>query len=134
MKKTHIIGIIIIAVAIGAILSTVADSSTYSSFSTAMKHPATEYHVVGKLNKAKEMHYDPKENANLFSFYLVDNEGAEKKVLFNGSKPNDFERSEQIVLVGKMAGDEFHASGILMKCPSKYANTKDEMREIKGGS
>ncbi len=35
MKKSHIIAIIIIAVAIGAILSTVADSSTYASFAMA---------------------------------------------------------------------------------------------------
>ena len=134
MKKTHIIAIAIIAIAIGAILSTVADSSTYASFSVAIKNPKTEYHVVGKLDKDKELHYDPKENANLFSFYIKDNEGTEKKVFFNGTKPNDFERSEQIVIVGKMSGDEFHASSILMKCPSKYANTKDELREIKANS
>ena len=134
MKKTHIIGIAIIAIAIGAILSTVADSSTYASFTVAMKHPSTEYHVVGKLDKDKELHYDPKENANLFTFFIKDNEGTEKKVLFNGAKPNDFERSEQIVIVGKMSGGEFHASSILMKCPSKYANTKEELKEIKANS
>lgn len=124
MKKIHIIGICIIAVAIAAILSTVADSSTYASFAVAIKNPNKEFHVVGKLDKQKAMYYAPKENANLFSFYLTDNEGVEKKILLNGAKPNDFERAEQVVLIGKMAGDEFHASSILLKCPSKYNNTQ----------
>ena len=41
-------------------------------------------------------------------------------------KPQDFERSEQIVLIGKVQGDEFHASDILMKCPSKYNDGKPQ--------
>ena len=131
MKKTHLIGIIIIAIAIGAILSTVSDSSTYASFSVAQENPDSEYHVVGELNKEKEMIYNPEENANLFSFYMKDNEGKEVKVLFNGAKPQDFERSEQIVLTGKFKDENFIASKILMKCPSKYNNTEVEVKEIK---
>lgn len=135
MKKSHIIAIIIIAVAVGAILSTVADSSTYANFEMAAQHPGKEFHVVGKLEKEKEMVYNPQENANLFTFYIKDNDGAVKKVLYNGTKPQDFERSEQIVLVGKMTGEEFQASSILMKCPSKYNDGKPgEMQEFKAES
>ena len=131
MKKTHIIGIIIIALAIGAILGTVADSSTYASFSMAMENPGDEFHVVGQLNKEKEMIYNPEENANLFTFYVIDNEGKESKVLFKGTKPQDFERSEQIVLTGKMKDNDFNASKILMKCPSKYNDGKgSEFTEV----
>jgi cytochrome c-type biogenesis protein CcmE len=133
MKKSYITGIVLIAVAIAAIFSTVADSSTYASFSVASANPSSEYHVVGKLNKEKQMEYNPHKNANLFSFYLVDNNGQERKVNFNGTKPQDFERSEQIVVVGKMDGNEFHASSILMKCPSKY-NNSSELKEIKANS
>lgn len=133
MKKSYIIGIVIIAVAIAAILSTVADSGTYASFSMAESNPDVEYHVVGKLNREKPTEYDPKANANLFSFYLLDNQGEERKVNFNGTKPQDFEKSEQIVVIGKMENDAFQASSILMKCPSKY-NNSEELREIKAGS
>jgi len=49
-------------------------------------------------------------------------------VVFNGSKPQDIERSEQIVLTGKMDGDVFHASKILMKCASK--NNHDQVEVI----
>ncbi len=130
MKKSHIILLIIIAVAIGAIFSTFADSSTYGNFDEA-KDSGTEIHVVGKLVKSKEMTYDPVKDANYFAFYLTDNKGKECKVIFSGTKPQDFERSEQIVITGKMAGEEFHASKILMKCPSKYTNDKVETKEYK---
>jgi|SRR6185436_1375242 len=128
MKKTHIIAIGIIAIAIAAILTTVADSSTYASFAIANQHPGKVYHVVGKLNREKPQEYDPAKDANLFSFYITDNEGLEKKVVLNKARPQDFERSEQIVLIGKMDGDEFHASDVLMKCPSKYNNPKEDMK------
>ena len=130
MKKSHIIAIIIIAVAIGAVLSTVADSSTYVTFEKAAENPGREYHVVGQLNRDRELNYDPEVNANLFSFYLIDEKNTERKVVFNGSKPQDFERSEQIVITGKMKGDDFIASKILMKCPSKYTGNEAQIQEF----
>ncbi|RZJ76982.1 MAG: cytochrome c maturation protein CcmE, partial [Flavobacterium sp.] len=50
-----------------------------------------------------------------------------KKVVLNGTKPQDFERSEKLVLIGQMNNDTFYASKILMKCPSKY---NDNMVEV----
>jgi cytochrome c-type biogenesis protein CcmE len=129
MKKSSIVGIIIIAIAIGVIISTYADSSTYGSFTDA-KATDTELHVVGQLNKDKQLVYNPQQDANYFAFYMKDNKGQECKVVFNGSKPQDFERSEQIVLTGKMVGKEFHASKILMKCPSKYTKDQIEVKEV----
>jgi len=124
MKKTHIILIIIIAIAIGAILTTLNNTSTYATFAEAAKEPNDEFHIVGKFVKDKEAIYDPQKDANVFTFYMTDNQNTEKKVILHKSKPQDFERSEQIVLIGKMQGDAFHASDILMKCPSKYNDTK----------
>ena len=131
MKKTHIILIVIIAIAIGAILTTLNNTSTYASFAEAKESPDNEFHIVGKLDKEKETVYNPKENANLFTFYMVDNKGLESKVVLHKNKPQDFERSEQIVLIGKMQGNEFHASEILMKCPSKYNDGKPQATETK---
>ena len=127
MKKIHIVGIIIIVAAIGAILTTLNNTSTYASFSEAALSPGSEFHVVGKLNKEKETVYEPKVDANLFSFYMIDNKGSERKVILKKNKPQDFERSEQIVTIGKMKGDEFIASDILMKCPSKYNDGKPQV-------
>lgn len=127
MKKSSIILIVIIAIAISMILVIYTDSSTYSTFSEA-KEKETELYVVGVLNKEKELLYDPVKDANHFSFYMYDNDSTECQVVFNGSKPMDIERSEQIVLTGKMEDGVFHASKILMKCPSKY--NQDEVEVI----
>lgn len=129
MKKSSVIGLVVIAVAIAVIITIYSDSSTYANFSVA-KEDRSELVVVGQLNKQKKLEYDPHRNANYFSFYAIDKSGKECKVIFSGTKPQDFERSEQITMTGKMIGDDFHASKILMKCPSKY--NKDQV-EVKGG-
>lgn len=129
MKRSHLIGIVLIAVAIGVIISTYADTSTYADFTRAAE-TGDEIHVVGTLAPDKPLIYDPIKDPNYFAFYMEDEKGVECKVVFNGTKPQDFERSEQIVLVGKMNGTEFHASKILMKCPSKYTEDQIEVQEF----
>ena len=91
-----------------------------------MASPNSEFHVVGKHSKNKESIYNPEKNANEFSFYMIDNQGIEKRVILYKPKPQDFERAEQIVLIGKMKEGTFHASEILMKCPSKYNDGKPQ--------
>jgi cytochrome c-type biogenesis protein CcmE len=130
MKKSSIFGLVVIAIAIAVIISVYSNSSTYGSFKDA-KSTDTELHVVGHLNKQKQLYYDATKDANYFSFYMKDNKGEECKVVFTGSKPQDFERSEQIVLTGQMRGNEFHAKHILMKCPSKYKQDQVEVTEAK---
>lgn len=126
MKKSHIIGIVLIAIAIGAIFASLGDASTYASFSTAQNHEGREYHVVGKLDKSKEMLYQPEKDPNIFVFYMKDSDSTERKVTLHQAKPQDFEHTEQIVAIGKCVGTEFHASSVLMKCPSKYVDTKKQ--------
>lgn len=130
MKKSAIFGLVVIAIAIAVIISTYSSSSTYGSFSDAKK-TTDELHVVGHLDKSKELYYDAAKDANYFAFFVKDNKGEECKVVFTGTKPQDFEKSEQIVLTGRMTGNEFHASNILMKCPSKYTKDKVEVTEYK---
>jgi|SRR6185312_1577946 len=133
MKKSAILGLITIAVAIAVIISLYSSASTYGSFKDA-KSTASELRVVGYLDKQKELHYDAAKDANYFSFYVKDKKGEECKVVFIGTKPQDFEKSEQIVLTGQMVGSEFHASDILMKCPSKYTQDKINVTEVKAKS
>lgn len=130
MKKSSIFGLVVIAIAIAVIISVYSNSSTYGSFKDA-SNTNSELHIVGHLNKNKQLLYDATKDANYFSFYMKDNKGEECKVVFTGAKPQDFERSEQIVLTGQMQGNEFHASKILMKCPSKYTQDKVEITEAK---
>ena len=130
MKKSSIFGLIVIAIAIAVVISTYSNSSTYGSFNDA-KNTSSELHIIGHLDKEKALFYDAAKDANYFSFYMKDKQGEECKVIFTGTKPQDFERSEQIVLTGQMEGKEFHASKILMKCPSKYTQDKVEITEFK---
>lgn len=129
MKKVHIFVIIIIAVAIGVIMSTAGDASSYVSFKEATELSEDgkdkKVHVVGKLKKDPAgqivgMTYQPHLDANHFEFVLVDQNNEERQVVYNQPKPQDFERSEQIVVIGSIQGETFKADKILMKCPSKY--------------
>ena len=74
------------------------------------------------------MHYDALKDANRFEFFMKDEKGDVNKVVYAGTKPQDFERSEKLVLIGKMNQDTFYASKILMKCPSKYNNDLVEVK------
>jgi len=101
------------------------DSSTYVDFKTAVTNSDRDYHVIGTLDKEKPMEYHPEKNANLFSFYMLDSLGYEMKVLYHNTKPQDFERSEKIVIVGRaLSAQEFEATQVLLKCPSKYTEGK----------
>lgn len=119
MKKTHIIGIIIIALAIGSLIALLGNTSSYSDFTQAAA-TQSEVHVVGKLNRAKPVDYNPEVNANMCSFYMTDNSGKECHVVLMKSQPADFKTSDQVVVIGTMQGGTFIANDILMKCPSKY--------------
>lgn len=129
MKKIHIIGLVIIAVAIGVILTRSKDYSTYADFGTAKENTDHEYHVVGRLNKSKPQIYNPTQDPNRFEFYMVDEKGDESLVVYKGAKPDGFDQTEKIVVAGNYGKDEFQASQILMKCPSKYV---DENKNVNG--
>lgn len=108
-----------IAVAIGLLTNAAGDMSTYSSFREA-KDKGGEVKIAGQLSKDKALHYEPEVDPNYFTFFVKDTEGQEQKVVLRAAKPKDFEKSEQIVITGKMKGEEFIASDVLLKCPSKY--------------
>ena len=134
MKKSHIFGIVVIAVAIMIIISTAGDASTYVSFDEAkelaLSGDAQKIHVVGTLKKDQRGEVTgltTSPDMLSFSFQMVDHNGLEQKVIFNEPMPADFLRSEQVVVVGAYHKEIFVANKILMKCPSKY---QDETVEI----
>jgi cytochrome c-type biogenesis protein CcmE len=55
---------------------------------------------------------------------MIDDQGKEQKVFYNQPMPQDFTRSEKVVVIGHYQGDRFVASKILLKCPSKYQEQK----------
>ncbi|MEO6190206.1 MAG: cytochrome c maturation protein CcmE [Saprospiraceae bacterium] len=127
MKKSFLIAIVMLVAAIVLLVSASKDITSYSNFSDAKKS-GNSVKIVGQLDKSKDMIYDPIKDPNSFSFYVLDKSGETVKVILKAAKPQDFELSEQIVVTGKMNGDYFMASDVLLKCPSKY---KDEEVYIK---
>lgn len=126
MKRSHIAIIVTIAVAIGAIMVTINDASTYVGFAKADETPGTKYTVIGYLDKEAPMNYDAR--ANKFEFTAIDKEGKKRTVFYAQPKPQDFERSEEITMKGYSTDSAFVAEEILMKCPSKY----NEQNEVAG--
>lgn len=135
MKTSHIIAIVIIGVAISIIVSTAGDASSYVSFKEATQMAKEgdddKVHVVGKLTKSASgkiegMVYAPQLDPNYFEFQLIDQNNEVKKVIYANPKPQDFERSEQVVIIGAIKNNIFVCDKILMKCPSKYQETKIE--------
>ncbi|WP_143959549.1 cytochrome c maturation protein CcmE domain-containing protein [Litoribacter populi] len=128
MKKGHILGIGVIAIAIVIIITMMGSASTYESFNTARTMAINgndkAIHVVGELKKnttGNVVGIEVGEDKTSFHFMMVDNDGVEQKVFYNEPVPADFHRSEQVVVIGSYKRDDlFVADKILMKCPSKY--------------
>ena len=127
MKKSYIIAVLLVVVAIFLLWQTGNAASEYSDFTKAAA-TGDKVQLVGTYVKDKPTIYDPLEDPNYFSFFLEDLAGTEREVILLMGKPQDFEMSESIVLTGRMKDEQFIASDIQMKCPSKY---KDEEAMIK---
>ena len=131
MKPLQIISLVVIAFAIGAIMVFSQDYTTYANFAGASAQEGKDFHVVGELVKEKPQEYNPHKDANLFTFYMKDQIGNIQKVIYRGTKPDGFDRTEKIVVSGEMNHGIFEADKILMKCPSKYVNEQVDLKEKK---
>ena len=133
MKKSHLLALTLIAVAVGAIIVLTASSaSSYVTFekaySMAEEGDAKKIHVVGTLKKNDQgdvVGLAPSPDRLSFSFIMVDDSLREQKVYYSEPMPTDFLRSEKVVVIGSYKGDTFIASKILLKCPSKYQEELD---------
>lgn len=127
MKKSHIFGIVIIAVAIIVIMSTAGDASAYVTFKEArelsVRGNKNMIHVVGTLRKNEQgevIGVEASPDMLSFRFEMLDENNAVQTVYHPNPMPVDFLRSEQVVIVGSYQNDKFVAEKILLKCPSKY--------------
>ena len=131
MKKSHILIIILIAAAIGIVVSTAEDASTYVTFDQAHQLASngskSSIHVVGELKKDVNNHVVgilQGSDRVSFSFVMVDENKKEQIVEYHEPMPQDFIRSEKVVVIGSYHDDIFVAEKILLKCPSKYQEQK----------
>lgn len=128
MKNSLIIGIIMIIVSIIIIISYTNDFTEYQSFTDAEGRTG-KVKIVGQLLKEKEVSYNPIKDPNYTSFHMIDRDSVAMEVIYLQPKPTDFERSEQVVVTGKIKENKFYASDVLTKCPSKYKDEEIAMKK-----
>ncbi len=127
MKKTHIILLVFIAISIAVLLSFMGDITTYDTVTSAKEKPGKFVHLIAKVQQ-NSLQYDPVKDPNYLAFTAVDSLGNSIKVVYHNTKPTDMEKSERLVLKGRVQDDHFECKDILLKCPSKY---KDDMNAAK---
>ncbi len=93
----------------------------YMSFDQASGSDA-KAHVVGTWVEDMPTQYD--RGANVFVFHMRDEQGNVRRVRYNNPKPANFEEATQIVVEGYAQEDAFVANHILVKCPSKYNDSR----------
>ncbi len=121
MKPGKIIQLLVAALfTVFLAVSFSGNSSSYTTFPDARKSGNT-VHIVGTWVNRETASYNPEED--VFSFSLQDTIGNISPVKYHDPKPNDFDKAEKIVVIGKYESPEvFTADKIIMKCPSKYGD------------
>lgn len=127
MKTSSIVILVLIAAAIGGLLMYSVDFSTYDTIQSAREKQGKYVHLIAKLDKSRPIQYDALKDPNYLSFYAVDSLGNSAKVVYFNPKPAELEKSERVVLKGRMEGDVFRCDNILLKCPSKYKDDKTQL-------
>jgi cytochrome c-type biogenesis protein CcmE len=120
MKITHIIILVLIAACIVVLISYTGDLTTYETISSAKQKEGKFVNLIAKVDKQQPIEYDAVKNPNYLTFTAKDTLGNSIKVIYHNNKPTDMEKSERIVLKGRVQGDHFECKDILLKCPSKY--------------
>ncbi len=119
MKNKYIFGGTIIVVFLGIMVYLFTQSNIqYQDDFSQVKNTTKTVRATGSWVKEKSYQLD-QENKT-FTFYMVDENGNEMKVVYYGSIPNNFESAASVVVTGKYVDGYFHAKDILTKCPSKY--------------
>jgi cytochrome c-type biogenesis protein CcmE len=119
MKNKYIFGGIIVTVFLGLMIYLFTQSNIqYENDFAKVKTKDKTVKATGSW--VKEKSYEVNKENKTFSFYMVDANGNEMKVVYEGTIPNNFETAVSVVVTGQYKDGYFHARDILTKCPSKY--------------
>jgi len=129
MKKTHIVILVLIAAAIAVLVSYTGNLTTYETVASAKQKEGKFVRLIAKVDKTQPVEYDAAKDPNYMVFTAIDTLGNTTRVVFRNSKPTDFEKSERLVLNGKMQNGQFECKDMLMKCPSKYKDDPTVMKK-----
>jgi len=119
MKKSHIIGGILIVLAL--VLAMYSFKSTLTTYVTVDEAKASGQRVqVAGLAVSGTERYDTETNNLVFT--LREDGGAEMRVEYDGPRPGNFDDVTKVVAIGQYVADKeaFDADELLVKCPTKY--------------
>ncbi len=127
MKMKVVVGLVVVVV--GIILGAVnflESNVEYMDFAAA-ERTSKKAQVKGEWVRDQEIAFDAERVK--FSFYMKDDNNRIVKVVLDGAKPNNFELAESVVAKGRFVGEEFHATDVLTKCPSKYEGDAEAVKK-----
>jgi cytochrome c-type biogenesis protein CcmE len=126
--KVIVAAVVVVLFIIFGSVSFLQSNVEYTDVSGAMRtHKKVQ--LKGQWRKEKPSAFDAK--TTQFTFFLVDDQGKECKVVLDGAAPNNFEMATSVVAKGRYdaEGGYFHATEVLTKCPSKYEAQAEEVKK-----
>jgi cytochrome c-type biogenesis protein CcmE len=122
VKKRYLVGVIILALAVGYLFylsfgSSVSYYVTVSEFfAKGTELYDTNIRIAGKIDNPIDW------NAKDLELRFAITEGSDTlMVVYHGAEPSGFQVGSNILVEGKYSSDGiFRASQLIMKCPSKY--------------
>ena len=126
-KSRVLLIVLSVAIIVGGIGLLISDSSGFEYYkhvdevakqSTAWQNKRLQLHgyvVPGSIKK--RMNHDVQKLEYKFQ---IENCGATAEAYFAGVVPDTFKDGAEVVLKGQLHGQQFQASEVMAKCPSKY--------------
>ena len=124
--KVIVASIVIVGALIFGASTFMESNIEYMDFSKAQS-VNKKVQVKGKWVKEKESKFDA--STSQFTFYMVDDNQQEVKVILDGAKPNNFDIATEVVAKGRFKDGYFHANELLTKCPSKYEGNGEAVKK-----
>jgi hypothetical protein len=137
MKKIHIVLLVLIAGAIGYLISSFKLTSTYETISEARSTPGRFVHVAVRLDTLAPVVYDERKDPNFLSFQAmgIDSPNQKMQVIYRKGPIPNLMISERLILKGKYETDHFECNDVQSKCPSKYKdNIKTAAKNIQNAT
>ena len=130
MKPGSLVAAIILVVTVVVTLFAFSGSiANHTTISDAIKRPAETLQVPGKIVQ-ESVHYQ--KGALRFDVLEVTRDaqkgehltGNRMTIVYAQPKPENFDTATSVEAIGEYRDGVFHASNLLVKCPSKYNDKK----------
>lgn len=96
-------------------------ANPYGNFADARASHDDRMHVAGEVVPGT-MKRDIL--SHTLSFEMTDAKGDRCRINHKGEMPGNLAEAKKVVVIGHMDGDAFTSQEMLVKCPSKYEETK----------